>query len=233
MKDITIIIQGKIDIPQLNRWILEYPNWNIIISTWSTQNLTDIKIPEKWSLLQFPLPENTVDIATLQWQLESTINAFQYVKTPYLVKARGDEFYSNLYRFAKEIIIKNTQIICSDIFYRGLEKNYFHISDHLMGGTSENIMALFKNTHKQVIDGWKIDDQFPQKHNPEPYLGFGFISYMEKIDKHEHKHFFNQEKSYPLVEKYFDSFPVEKLAPFHVRYGPKSFTSKYDCTSNF
>lgn len=233
MEDVTIIIQGKIDSELLERWVLEYEEWNVIVSTWSTENLGGVRIPKNWILLQFPLTPQFIDIMTLQWQLQSTMNAFQYVKTPFLIKARGDEFYSNLYRFVKEIKIKSQQIICSDIFYRGLEHNPFHISDHLIGGTSENIKIMFENTWEQIKDGWKMTSDFDGSENPETYLGFGFVSHMENITKEQHKSYLSEEMSEPLFEKWFDSFSVDKLSPFVVRYGAERYESKAKCGYNF
>lgn len=233
MEDVTIIIQGKIDSSVLERWVLEYGDWNVIVSTWSTENLGKVHIPKNWTLLQFPMTPKFIDIMTLQWQLQSTMNAFQYVKTPFLIKARGDEFYSNLHRFVKEVKIKSQQIICSDIFYRGLENNPFHISDHLIGGTTENIKLMFERTYDLTKDGWKMSEKITGRDNSETYLGFAFVASKEDIIIDSHQNYMTMETSIPLFEKWFDSFSVDKLSPFVVRYGPERFESKGKCGYNF
>lgn len=233
MEDVTIIIQGKIDSGLLERWVLEYEQWNVIVSTWSTENLGEVRIPKNWTLLQFPLTPQFIDIMTLQWQLQSTMNAFQYVKTPFLIKVRGDEFYSNLYRFVKEIKIKSQQIICSDIFYRGLEHNPFHISDHLIGGTTENVTLMFEKTYDLVKDGWKMNEGIIGRDNSETYLGFSFVANKEEIIIDSHQNYTSMKTSIPLFEKWFDSFSVDKLSPFVVRYGAERYESKAKCGYNF
>jgi hypothetical protein len=233
MEDVTIIIQGKIDSSVLERWVLEYGDWNVIVSTWSTENLGKVHIPKNWTLLQFPMTPQFIDIMTLQWQLQSTMNAFQYVKTPFLIKARGDEFYSNLHRFVQEVKIKSQQIICSDIFYRGLENIPFHISDHLIGGTTENIKLMFERTYDLTKDGWKMSEKIAGRDNSETYLGFAFVASKEDIIIDSHQNYMTMETSIALFEKWFDSFSVDKLSPFVVRYGAERFESKGKCGYNF
>lgn len=238
MDDVTIILQGYLDSHQIQKWIHNYSNWNVIISTWCNRQgespeINISKLPPKWSFLMVPLPKKTVDIGNLQYQIQSTQNAFQHVNTEYIIKARGDEYYSNLHRFVREMKYKKDQIICSDIFYRGYQGNYFHISDHLIGGTSENIKIMFENSWEQIKDGWKMTPDFAGSGNPETYLGFGFVSHKENITKEQHQSYLSKEMSEPLFEKWFDSYDLEKIAPYVVKAQGKQFSKKYECQYNF
>jgi len=238
MDDVTIILQGRINPACLERWITTYFDWNVVVSTWTkvdghNNKINISSIPSKWSVLSLPQPQKTIDIGTLQFQIQSTTNAFPHVNSEYLIKVRGDEFYSNLHRFVREMKYKKEQIICSDIYYRGFQKSYFHISDHLIGGTTNNVKAMFENTFKQISDGWKMTSNFDGSSNPETYLGFGFVSYKEKILKENHEHYLSQEISEPLFEKWFDNYDLQKLSPYLVSCQRNSFDVKYNCTPNF
>lgn len=238
MDDVTIILQGRINSECLKRWVDTYFDWNVIVSSWTRVDGNDNQIgistiPKKWSLLISQQPQKTIDISSLQYQIQSTTNAFPYVKSEYLIKARGDEFYSNLHRFVREMKYKKEQIICSDIYYRGFQGNHFHISDHLIGGTTENVKGMFENTFEQISDGWKMASHFTGSGNPETYLGFGFVSFKEKILKEDHEHYLYREISEPLFEKWFDSYDLQKLSPYLVSCQGNSFNEKYNCNYNF
>jgi hypothetical protein len=234
MEDVTIILQGPINTGQLRKWIENYKEWNIIISTWGNQQLELITFPPKWIVLIFPISERTIDIGNLEYQILSTVRGFPYVQTQFLIKGRCDEYFSNLHRFVRELKYKKDQIICSDIFYRGLESDtFFHISDHLIGGTTPNVKAMFENTYNQIKDGWKIDSSIIVTGIPESYLGFGFVSYKEDIDKNSHQEFFTHEKSHPLFEKWFDSYDINKLFPYVISCRKIEYSSRYNCLANF
>ena len=238
MDDVTIILQGRINPACLKRWVDTYFDWNVVVSTWTKVDGHDNQInissiPKKWSFLILPQPQKTIDISSLQFQIQSTTNAFPYVNTEYLIKVRGDEFYSNLHRFVREMKYKKEQIICSDIYYRGYQGNYFHISDHLIGGTTNNVKAMFEKTFEQISDGWKMTSNFVGNSNPETYLGFGFVSYKEKILKEDHEHYLSRGISEPLFEKWFDNYDLQKLSPYLVSCQGNSFDVKYNCNANF
>ena len=173
-KDTTIILQGLPTEECLNLWIKNYSKWNVIISTWEDVDLSPYKIPNKWKVIQSEIPifRYYADV-NLDYQLHTTLKGLKFVKTPYVIKARLDEYWSNLDRF-KSIIERNTEkIVSSSMFFR--EKGYsigkykFHIGDKILAGTTENIRLMFESTlHNLQIHFWNT-------HNPEGQLGLGYV----------------------------------------------------------
>lgn len=234
MKDVTIVIQGRVRNDFLVKWVKEYSDWNVILSTWNDSNIGGIEFPESWRILMFPKPPRYGGVGNLDYQIDSTLNGLKYVETDYCIKARGDEFFLNLYRFVKDLKLKPEQIICGDVFYRALENNtFFHIGDHLIGGTTENMKIMFENTKRLLKGGFRFPHEFPITHVPEPYLGFGFVQEKEKIDLDKIYHYLTNEISQPLCEKWFDSFHLEKFEEFIITRGAETLSSRYNCSPKF
>jgi hypothetical protein len=98
-EDVTILIQGRINVKHIDKWVHKYKDWNVIISTWNEYDLNVIKIPPKWTVLMFPKPNKRFfNVGNLDLQILSTLNGLRYVETPYTIKARGDEFFSKIGR---------------------------------------------------------------------------------------------------------------------------------------
>jgi hypothetical protein len=232
IEEVTIVIQGRVNVQHIGRWVQKYKDWNVIISTWNEYDLNITQIPEKWTILQFPKPKKRFfNVTNLDLQILSTLNGLRYVETPYTIKARGDEYFSNLHSFLNEMEYKKDKVICSDVFFRGLQKgSFFHISDHLIGSSTENIKIMFQNTWDLLIDGWLMPVNTV---GPENYLGYGFIKSKEKLDINQIELHLTDEFSQPLFEKWFDYIPMSKLAPYVVVYHGKDHDSQYPCHYHF
>jgi hypothetical protein len=234
MEDVTILIQGRINPEFIKMWINEYESWNVILSTWNYENVDGLEFPKNWIVLLMPKPERYGDVGNLDLQLTSTLNGLYYVKTKYVIKVRGDEFFYNLYRFVREIKLKSEQIIFGDIFYRALEKDtHYHISDHIIGGSLDNVKDMFENTQILLSNNFKFPRNFPITHIPEPYLGFGFIQFKEKIPISNIEIYLDDKISMPLCEKWYDTFAIEKFGSFFVRRGVETHSSRCKCDKNF
>jgi hypothetical protein len=59
------------------------------------------------------------------------------------------------------------------------------------------------------------------------------VASKEDIIIDSHQNYMTMETSIALFEKWFDSFSVDKLSPFVVRYGAERFESKGKCGYNF
>ena len=53
INDLTILIQGRCEIEQIKRWIENYIDINIILSTWDDVNL-NLECPSNWIVIQSP-----------------------------------------------------------------------------------------------------------------------------------------------------------------------------------
>ena len=95
MEDVTILIQGRISQESYNFYVKNYPNSNIVVSTWENHTLDTSNFPSNLKLITAKLPKEG-GYQNVNYQVESTVNGLMCVRTPYVIKVRGDEYYSNL-----------------------------------------------------------------------------------------------------------------------------------------
>lgn len=234
MEGVTIVIQGRLKGELIHQWISCYQDWNVVLSTWNDENIQGFVFPKNWVVLLMPKPERYGNIHNLDLQVTSTLNGLKYVKTPYTIKVRGDEFYLNLHRFVKEMKLKSEQILCGNIFYRALHPNtFYHISDHFLGGTTENLGDMFTNTFRLLSQGFRFPAELPITHSAEPYLGWAFVQEKERIPLSDIGNYLKDEISHPLCERWFDTFDVEKFTEYTVTRGGNHYSSKCNCDTNF
>jgi hypothetical protein len=69
--------------------------------------------------------------------------------TPYVIKMRNDEFYSNLSALEAEIKKFPQKIVTNDVFFRN-SKIPIHPSDHLVGGATDVMKAVFNKAQQYV-----------------------------------------------------------------------------------
>ena len=95
MKDVTILIQGKISQESYNYYVETFPQFPIVISTWSDHTLDLSYFPNNLQFIQSKLPTDSGE-QNMNYQFVSTINGLNNVTTKYVIKVRGDEYYSNI-----------------------------------------------------------------------------------------------------------------------------------------
>jgi hypothetical protein len=234
MEDVTIVIQGKIDYESLLSLSRSYSDWKVVLSTWTNEDFEGIIFPENWTILKFPKPSDNLGYGNLYFQVQSTLNGLRYVETPYCIKLRGDEFYSNLDHMVNELKLNPSRIYCTSIFFRALHPNTsFHISDHLLVGTTENIKLMIENTKYLMESAFWFPEGRGERHTPEPYLGFGFIQKKENISLENVESLINSTKSNQLMSlKWFGVYPLELLDPYIVSVKGNQFKSRCDCQDN-
>jgi hypothetical protein len=205
IKDLTILIQGRCEQEQIQLWIDNYSDWNVIVSTWIDYDL-NLDFPNNWKVIKSEYPKRFADMQNIDLQLVSTLNGLKEVQTEYVIKVRGDEFFSNLvlvYNRMKEVYPK---VLVSSIFFRPLGLYLYHISDHFMCSTTENIKLMFEKTYDLLTNHVKFNN------SPESHLGFSFIAGKENwdlygCDKYE---LVNDD----MMRKWYSIFDVNELNPY-------------------
>lgn len=176
MEDTTIILQGLVSPKQLELWKKNYKNCNVIISCWDdeqfdfNQGLVSSWLPKKWKVIknQYPIVRFKSD-ANLDYQIITTLNALNHVKTKYVIKSRLDEYYSNVDLLLSKLKKDENKIVCGSVFFREHGLYPFHIADKLMCATKDNLILMFESTiHNIEIDFWKYTV-------PESQLGLGYV----------------------------------------------------------
>jgi len=205
IEDLTIVIQGRCEEEQLKLWIDNYSEWNVVLSTWIDFNF-DLDFPKKWKIIKSQYPIRFVDMQNIDLQIVSTLNGLKEVNTQYAIKVRGDEFFSNLelvYDKMKEVYPK---VLVSSIFFRPLGLYLYHISDHFICSTTENLKLMFEKTYDLLNNHTKFNN------SPESHLGFSFIAGKENWDLYSiHKY---ESINDNMMRKWYSIFEVNELKPY-------------------
>ena len=211
MKDVTILIQGKISQETYNYYVETFPQFPIVISTWSDHTLDLSYFPNNLQFIQAKLPKESGE-QNMNYQFVSTINGLNNVTTKYVVKVRGDEYYSNI-DFIRDLVeTKPDKIWTVPVFFRHGTDFPYHISDHLMAATTENLKFMFGAT-KYAFDNKLIyhvvDGQRYSYWEPEINLTKGYL--MAKYKEEFHKKEMNQ-----IMVENFDIIPLTELKPYKI-----------------
>jgi len=211
MKDVTILIQGKISQETYNYYVETFPQFPIVISTWSDHTLDLSYFPNNLQFIQAKLPKESGE-QNMNYQFVSTINGLNNVTTKYVVKVRGDEYYSNI-DFIRDLVeTKPDKIWTVPVFFRHGTDFPYHISDHLMAATTENLKFMFGAT-KYAFDNKLIyhivDGQRYSYWEPEINLTRGYL--MAKYKEEFHTKEMNQ-----IMVENFDIIPLTELKPYKI-----------------
>lgn len=159
MKDVTLIIQGRIDQECYDFYVENYKDFPVIISTWVGCNIDFSNSPNNFTIIFGSVPKESGP-QNMNYQFISTLNGLNMVKTNYVVKIRGDEYYSNIEYVYRKCLETPNKIWSSPMFFRWFKYMQYHISDHVIAGTTENIKLMFE-TAKYNFDNkilWYLKD---------------------------------------------------------------------------
>ncbi len=205
IKDLTILIQGRCEEEQIQLWINNYSDWNVIVSTWIDYNLK-LELPKNWKIIKSEYPQRFCDMQNIDLQLVSTLNGLKQVETDYVLKVRGDEFFSNLdlvYNRMKEV---HPKVLVSSIFFRPLGLYLYHISDHFICTTTENLKLMFEKTYDLLTNHIKFNN------SPESHLGFSFIAGKENWSLYNVYNYIDENED--MIRKWYSIFDVNYLKPY-------------------
>jgi hypothetical protein len=148
----------------------------------------------------------------------------------YIIKMRSDEFYSNLTPFMESVKKYPNKITTNDVFFRN-SKIPFHPSDHLVGGTTENMKLVFQQAKLMCeVPEVNHEDNFfklakacilYKTHKivvAEQYLG---IACLKEILKTDEINEIKQEDLNELMKKTFNIVPSERLGVYRIMYNSK------------
>lgn len=218
MEDVTIIIQGKLWDDCYDFWIKNYRDCPVILSTWIDTKIDLTKLPSNFIVLISPYPSD-FGPQNLNLQLISTLNALKRVTTKYVIKLRGDEYYSNLQYIRNSLLVEPDKIHTSPIFFRAWQYAEYHVSDHIIAGTTKNMLDMFESTKynfdtgKENISKWKVDGKFHKwvtTHAPEERIT---KSYLRKVDPLR----FEKVDGRILMKEYFNILDIDLLHPYKIR----------------
>ena len=213
IKDLTILIQGRCEEEQIQLWIDNYSDWNVILSTWIDYDL-NLNFPNNWKIIKSEYPKRFADMQNIDLQIVSTLNGLKEVKTDYVLKVRGDEFFSNLslvYNRMKEV---HPKVLVSSIFFRPLGLYLYHISDHFICTTKENLNTMFQSTYNFLSKYTKFNN------SPESHFGFCFIHSKENWISYNVDNYIDVNDE--MIKKWYSIFDVNELKPYIISQSNES-----------
>lgn len=218
MEDVTIIIQGKLTQETYDFYVKNCTEFPVFISTWSDCKIDFSELPANFNVFFSKLPDDG-GAQNFHYQTVSTLNALERIKTKYSIKLRGDEFYSNLQYIHNCIRVEPEKIYTSSIFFRSWDYAEYHISDHIIAGTTENLLIMFRackhnfDTGKMNVSKWKLDGKFHKyitTHAPEERItkSYLFAKTPERYERVDGR---------ILMKEYFDILDLDLLKPYKVK----------------
>ena len=218
MEDVTVIIQGRLMQETYDFYVKTCTDFPVVISTWVDCKIDFSNIPSNFLILLSQIPEEP-GAQNFHYQTVSTLNALERIKTKYVIKVRGDEFYSNLQYIYNSIRVEPTKIHTSSVFFRSWQYAEYHISDHVMAGTTENLLIMFRackhnfDTNRLNVSKWKIDGKFHKyvgSHSPEERIT---KSYLDAKDPDR----FEKVDGRILMKEHFDILDINLLKPYKIK----------------
>ena len=218
MKDVTLIIQGRLYQDSYDFYIKNYTQCPVIISTWTDCKIDFSNIPDNFIVILAPLPLDSGK-QNINYQLVSTLNALKRVTTPLVIKIRGDEYYSNIESIYNQIKMEQNKIHTASIFFRAWQFAEYHISDHIIAGTKERVMLMFKESKKNFDTGemniskWKLEGKFHRWITTEAPEERITKSYLNSIDPFR----YDIIDGVILMKEHFDILDITKLFPYKIK----------------
>jgi hypothetical protein len=160
----TVVIQGRVNPECIAHYASRYGP-SCIISTWEGDEVDPMgmRIVRSVKPTDFG-PQNS------HLQIVSTLAGLRECSTEFVIKVRGDEYFSNLEYIVDELK-RTPKILTLPIFFRPHDVLPFHPSDHLLAARKRQLMIMYKNALKRRnLKAWRW------KEIPEQLLG---VSYLE------------------------------------------------------
>ena len=218
MEDVTLIIQGRLYQDSYDFYIKNYTQCPVIISTWTDCKIDFSNITDNFIVILAPLPLDSGK-QNINYQLVSTLNALKRVTTPLVIKIRGDEYYSNIESIYNQIKMEQNKIHTASIFFRAWQFAEYHISDHIIAGTKERVMLMFKESKKNFDTGemniskWKLEGKFHRWITTEAPEERITKSYLNSIDPFR----YDIIDGVILMKEHFDILDITKLFPYKIK----------------
>jgi hypothetical protein len=205
MKNVTILLQGKILQETIDFYVKNYPNQKVVISTWIGSELNFSNLPQTYNVVLSKLPKDG-GAQNLKYQIESTLNGLRFIETDYVIKIRGEEYIVN------EVIMNPEKIHCSPVFFRHWDYMAYHISDHIIAGTIDNLKLMFEKTKfytennmiYHIREGKRFDFWEPEINLTRSYLMAKEPERWERVDGRR------------LMVDNFEILDIKKLHPYKI-----------------
>lgn len=113
------------------------------------------------------LYDDTIDTKTINnaqnryYHFYSVYLGLQSCSTPYTIKLRSDEFYSNLEPITSAVKEHKNKLVTTEVFFRNCGMPY-HPSDHIVAGATDVMLEVFQAA-KHWCEGINVEGTVPFK----------------------------------------------------------------------
>lgn len=202
MKDFTIVIQGRIEKDCVEANIRNRLKIPVVLSTWIGEECHGLDAPKKVIMGEIPEPRGHQNFRP---QLVSTIEGMKHVETKYVIKVRGDEYY-NYTSVVEALLNDDSKIYTCPVFFRPFNFWAYHISDHMMAGRTDYMMAMFVNAKERYEKYGMLHDDSKEWGLTKSHMrNMGFCD------------FENLEEGKEKMKSMFGVIKIKELEPYRIK----------------
>jgi hypothetical protein len=172
------------------------------------------------------------------YQIYSTIQGLKFLlknpKIEYIIKLRGDHYYQDFNFYIENLLNEKNKIHATSLFTR--KDVPYHISDHIIGGSSDNVLLYYSSTYEYLytmtIDTDYLVNELSRKENKrilryensdlDNYFSFKWLTIPPEVLftylylKNKGEKDVVIEKSNELLKKYFNVVSTKKFVDFDI-----------------
>lgn len=229
----TLVIQGPVNKNMLTMIGLQY-EIATIVSTWDDPKWTHPTVKEyveqvnrsNLKIIVNPMPkqakmDKVYNSQNRYYQFLSTFKGLQWVQTPYVIKVRSDEYYTDLTPIMRLLLENDDKLVTNDVFFRKIEYLRYHVSDHIMCAKTHRMHQMFK---EMLYDCEFNKNQLKfapfSQHDfwlfVEQQIGMKYIELCERQEGVRYKHPSEPEQVKALMMQHFDVVNTGLLGEFYI-----------------
>jgi hypothetical protein len=169
------------------------------------------------TILKAALPDtnNLHNVQNIYLQSFSVGGAEKVIKTEYLIKLRSDEFYNNIENLLT--LLPSNKISTCNVFLRNTSYEYFHLSDHIIIGSTKVLMSSFNNLKKYIETNGSNDEEPLQllcARTPAEVKIFLFCFFSMENKTYNNWRSFSHKFVFNKLKQHFFVFDVDILGPY-------------------
>lgn len=210
LENTTVLIQGRANPECLDHYASRYGP-SCIVSTWEGDEVDPMGMKMVRSIKPKDFgPQNS------HLQIVSTLAGLRECSTEFVIKVRGDEYFSNLEYIVDELK-KTSKLLTLPIFFRPHNSFPFHPSDHLIAGRNGQLLMMYRNALKnRGLKGW------PWRQIPEQLLGASYLEGAENINA--------RRLTKEHMRAHFDILELDRMRDYRVSWNGKGmvFYNNFD-----
>lgn len=211
--DVTFVIQGYDNTNMVNSTCICFLYGHVVVSSWQKYNSMQV--------VQAIMHKNVFNRQNIYYQVFTTLNGLLRSKTTFAIKLRSDELFVDWSSFINKMKDNPEKLVCTNIYLRHVINYAFHCSDHVIGGTCSNMLAMFKGAESIILENKHYRRPFSNcRWVPEQVLTIGFLTSLYDWDS------LRMHTCPDLMKKHFTSVDISEFKDFVIVYSKKTTSGR-------